>query len=666
MLVRRSFGEGGRALALCAALLLAHAPGARAQGGPPAPLPLLDVPFISQSEALCGGAAAAMVLRYWGERGVSADSFSHLLDRSAAGIRTGALVADLQRRGVSATGLAGREDVVRAELSRGRPVIALIEDRPRTFHYVVVVAWHDRGIVFHDPARAPFRVMGKAEFDRRWGAADRWMAIVLPASARLPEATRLLPSDTGSTCDRLIAEGVRSAQTNDLDAAERSLTAALECPGSSAVRELAGVRLLQKRWPEVTDLASTAVAEDGQDTYAWKLLATGRFVQDDRLGALDAWNRVGEPRLDLLRVDGLARTRQRVVERLLSLDTGTVLTASSFARAGRRLAELPAASSTRLEYIPVPAGLAELRGVVVERPLMPADRMAWAALGLSAAAMRELRFTTGSFTGGGEQVSASWRFWPQRSRVAAALRAPAPWGGLWGIEASREEQGFTSGSVPSARRAGAQLTVSDWASGRLRWNLAAGLDRWEGISTFGRLGGGVRFLALDDRLDTRVAAGAWTTDAAFATIHASLHARSSVRQRGVVWLAAGTVERATNTTPLDLWSAGDTGHARATLLRAHPVLDGGRLRVDRLGRSLVHASFEAQRWWRAAGPLSVAAAVFADAARTSRLLDGLAHNGIDAGFGARVAVAGMPGIVRVDLARGLRDGATALSFVYEP
>jgi hypothetical protein len=36
------------------------------------------------------------------------------------------------------------------------------------------------------------------------------------------------------------------------------------------------------------------------------------------------------------------------------------------------------------------------------------------------------------------------------------------------------------------------------------------------------------------------------------------------------------------------------------------------------------------------------------------------------GVGARFAVIGMPGIFRVDLAKGLRDGATALSFVYEP
>src|SRR5688572_12778315 len=122
MLARRSCREGGRVVALCCAVLLAQTSGLHAQGQTPAPLSLLDVPFISQSEALCGGAAAAMVLRYWGERGVSAESFSHLLDRSAGGIRTGALVAELQRRGWNVSAVAGREDMVRAELSRGRPV----------------------------------------------------------------------------------------------------------------------------------------------------------------------------------------------------------------------------------------------------------------------------------------------------------------------------------------------------------------------------------------------------------------------------------------------------------------------------------------------------------------------------------------------------------------
>src|SRR5688572_12949329 len=238
-----------RLFGLCwAALLLLQVPRLDAQAGT-APLPLLDVPFISQSEALCGGAAAAMVLRYWGERGVAAESFAHLVDRRSAGIPTGALVADLRTRGWNATAIEGREDLVRAELSRGRPVLTLIEDRPATFHYLVIVAWHDRGVIFHDPARAPFRVMEKAEFDRRWRAADRWMAVVVPeADRRSPIEPGSVPATTGgvTSCDALIAEGVRHAEDQDLDAAERTLTSALACPGSAVVRELAGVRLLQR------------------------------------------------------------------------------------------------------------------------------------------------------------------------------------------------------------------------------------------------------------------------------------------------------------------------------------------------------------------------------------------------------------------------------------
>ena len=55
---------------LAAALVVpAVASGRRA--GPPPPL---DVPYVSQTEALCGGAASAMVLRYWGARGVTAEN----------------------------------------------------------------------------------------------------------------------------------------------------------------------------------------------------------------------------------------------------------------------------------------------------------------------------------------------------------------------------------------------------------------------------------------------------------------------------------------------------------------------------------------------------------------------------------------------------------------
>ena len=96
----------------------------------------------------------------------------------------------------------------------------------------------------------------------------------------------------GDSCDERVASGIKAAQAKDLETAERTLTSALGCPGPAATRELAGVRLLQRRWPEVTELASTAVAIDPRDEYAWKLLGTSRFVQNDSDGALEAWNRL--------------------------------------------------------------------------------------------------------------------------------------------------------------------------------------------------------------------------------------------------------------------------------------------------------------------------------------------------------------------------------------
>jgi hypothetical protein len=718
-----------RAFALsCVVLVAAQTLHLQAQGEGFAPLSLIDVPFISQSEALCGGAAAAMVLRYWGERGVSAEAFAHLVDRSAAGIRTDALVADLRRRGWTANGMEGDVAAIQTELSRGRPVMTLIEDRPSTFHYVVIVAWHERGIVLHDPARAPFRVMSTGEFTRRWRAARRWMAIVVPGESHQPPVGRVLsdpPSSrvqpasaeasavrrslgeggkdpayatTGSltrpetnACEQAVAQGIRHAQSNDLEAAERVFAEAVACPG--ATRELAGVRVLQKRWVEASDLASAAVAADQGDDYAWKVLATSRFVQNDRLGALAAWNQTGEPRLDLVRIDGLTRTRHRPVERLLDIAPGELLTASRFTRAKRQLAELPSASSTRLEYVPVSAGLAELRASVADRPLVPTGRLALAAAGLAAAATREVRLTTGSLVGSGETISAAWRFWPHRPRVAGGMRAPAPWGGSSSIQVFSERQPFTVVDLPRAERVGARLDVSDWMTGRLRWDVSGGVDEWAGEALRGSIGGDARWASFDDRVVAAAGVQAWLGHAGFATIDAGVRGRSSREAgsdrlralrsgesaealaeaertrptlRGITVVGSANVQIATNTTPLDLWWAGDTGHARAALLRAHPLLDQGRLRVERLGRAVVHASLEAQRWWMVGGPASAAAAVFGDVARTARRRDGPALGDVDVGVGARVAVAGMPGVFRVDVAKGLRDGAAAVSVAYEP
>src|SRR4030095_42419 len=173
-------------------------------------------------------------------------------------------------------------DLIDAELARGRPVVTLIEDRPGAFHYVVVVASTPEAIVFHDPARASFQVMERERFAQRWSHASRWMAVIVPGAARCPSTWRerarcaqgwprgsrwmavIVPgepsraaeppprADTGdaSSCASLISAGVQHAQAGEFDAAERNLTTALSCGGSEALRELAGLRLLQRRYTE--------------------------------------------------------------------------------------------------------------------------------------------------------------------------------------------------------------------------------------------------------------------------------------------------------------------------------------------------------------------------------------------------------------------------------
>ena len=606
-----------------------------------------------------------MVLRYWGERGLTAESFAHLVDRSASGIRTDALLRELSARGWMAVALDGTDEAIDAELQRGRPVLTLIEDRPGRFHYIVIVATTPEAVIFHDPARAPLRVIGRAEFSRRWQAAGRWMAVVVPGdrkgdAAPVPVET---PREPPGACAQLIARGVAQAQAGDVSAAERSLTAALSCGGAAALRELAGVRVLQQRWADVEALSATATGIDPGEPYGWRLLGTSRFVQNNRAGALGAWNRVGEPRLDLLSVAGLGRTRQRVVESLIGTQPGAVVTTGMLIRAERRLSDLPAASSTAIDLVPKPGGLAELRATVNERPLVPVDGWSYAALGAVAASRREIGIGTGSVTGGGESLRAEWRFWPGRPRVGLAMDAPAPWGGVWGVGGFYERERFTGDVVP-AERSGGYVQWSNWVAPLVKLSVETGVEDWDQIGNLSRSRAGIRLLTVGSRVDIRGGVEVWSGAGSFSRAAVSVAAFSSRARRGLVYVARAGAATGTEDLPPLLWFSGDTGQARETMLRAHPLVEDGRLRVEQMGRRFLSASVEAQRWW-SAGLLQTAAAAFVDTARAADRLDGGPRGDVDGGVGFRLALPGA-GIIRADVATGLRHGGTRWSFVYEP
>ena len=580
---------------------------------------LLDVPFVSQSELLCGGAAVSMVMRYWGPAQVHAEDFASLVDTRVGGIAVGALARAVEERGWRARTFAGTAGDAQAHIGEGRPVIALVEDRPGRLHYVVVVAWTADRVVFHDPAVNPFRTLDAATFDRRWRVTGRTALLVLPAVGEKP-----------------------------------SPTAAPVGPGGDSVRERAGALFIEKRYADAAHLAALAVDENPDDKASWQLLAASRFLEGDAGGAIEAWNQRGEPRVDLARVDGLSRTRHDVVAGMLDLPASTMLTRDRLDRAARRVAAVPAVQLSRVDYLPREDGSATVNVAVVERPLAPASRSEVAAIAIYAATQREARINVSSPTGNGELWTASARWWTGRPRVAVALSVPklARWTGRWRVGGEWERQTYRlSTTTTESERRQASVSFGDWASARVRWQLGTAIDRWNDGATQLSILGEIERRFAGDRVAVNVESRA---AAKFGAATVSTRWRSSLDVMSG-WQAAGVLAAVTAAAPLDLWSGGDTGVVRSTLLRAHPLLEDGAIRASELRQVLPNASLEYQRRVATYPVMQVGWAAFVDA--TNR------H--VDTGLGVRLKLPGSPSLLRIDVARGVRDGATALSVSWQ-
>ena len=549
--------------------------------------------------------------------------------------------------------------------------------RPGRYHYVVVVAWTGAQVIVHDPARGPFRVMSRVAFDAAWAQAGRWALLVLPGddqpsepeSSSSPQTIDAVPAT--ATCAALVQAMVPMAKVGDLGGAEAGLLAATRlCPRDAAAwRELAGVRFLQSRWAEASASAERAARLDPGDEQGWNLLATSRFLDDEPDAALEAWNRIGRPSVDLVRVEGARRTRAPVIAALVDLPPRTLLTANRLGRAARRLQALPSAARTSLRYRPIDGGLAEIETAVIERPMVPRGVAPMAVAVARAGLWHEIELDVAAPSGSGELWTAAWRWQEARPRLAFAVAVPGglrlP--GVTTIEGFWERQSYAIGTAAIQRdeRRHAALTVADWATSRIRWQAGAALDRWvrrSHLSVDAALD--LRFWG--DRLSIGIDTAVWAPlgpGGPFATGGVSSSSRSTRDDDRSVWLVVAGLAATSAAAPFDLWPGAGTGHVRTPLLRAHPLLDAGVVSGPVFGRRLAHGTVEYQHPLLTAPAGTIRLAAFADTARAWRRIggDGREPWHVDVGAGIRIALPGNGGTLRADIARGLRDRRLALS-----
>jgi hypothetical protein len=203
--------------------------------------------------------------------------------------------------------------------------------------------------------------------------------------------------------------------------------------------------------------------------------------------------------------------------------------------------------------------------------------------------------------------------------------------------------------------------------------MSAGFDAWNGDDRkAAAIGGAIERRWLRDRAALEVHATNWMgvgSSQGFQAAGVRMHLQSSSELRG--WVARGTAgaDRVSDHAPLGIWPGAGDGRARAPLLRAHPLLEDGIIDLGSssvFGRSLAYGGVEAQRWFDKPLLARVGLAGFVDVARATRRAAGNASpTHLDVGAGLRLRVPGAAGVLRADIAHGVRDGAHAITFGWQ-
>ncbi|TVP45121.1 MAG: hypothetical protein EA350_09955 [Gemmatimonadales bacterium] len=472
---------------------------------------------------------------------------------------------------------------------------------------------------------------------------------------------------------------VGRAAAGDLAGAGVLLEDALpRCPDHLGVlRELAAVRFREGRRADAEALARRLLVLDPQLEWGWDLLGTLRYLDDDAVAALRAWNRIGRPRLGAVDVVGPAGAPPSPGTRLRP---GSVVTPEDLVRARRRLEAVPTVNRARVSYRPLPGGQVRVEGTVTRHPPHTLTRGVLPAH-LARAVGGALRIEAADRAGRGEHITLHGALDRDLREVGLTLALPAPGGAASALDWTANHR-VTKLENRRTERTGGRATVRPWPTARTRGSAGFGVDHWPGFGTHAVLEGTAkldlgRVVALD------LGGSWWTggfglTEVALGTLvdRSSVPgAREAVGGEGADRLAVGPALRSRTTltalhgvvpggTPDDL--APRFGGRRSS---THPMRAAGRVLPP--GDAWLHGTVEVTHGWATPTGILVGGALFADAVRGlgSAAGDpgdpgGPGPGTVNLGTGLRLGVPGAQGWLRADWAVDPSTGRSRVSVAW--
>lgn len=645
----------------------------------------LDVPFVYQSPRLCGPAALAMALRYWG-RDVDQTTLAGAIDSP----HDGATGADLERlartHGLLARRVAGTRDGLQLLLRTGRPVIvALAPTWNGPNHFMLVVGW-DRSAnewIVHDPADGPYRRVGSAAFSNRWRKLKNWALLVERGA---PER----PSGPPAIADPSAPTSVSPGQRSEWLVAENRLLHAIRVRPSDtrSYWELAGVYFREKRNRDARDVLRQGLRLAPFDPYAHDFLATLLYLDGRRVEALYHWNLAGAPVVREIVYRAPEGASPAMLSRLYRINEGERLTRTQWLDAAWTQAQLLPQYQVAWRLVPIREDDWSLEIDVVDRQLSSWTaglwRNAW-----SAALEREISIDVPGGEDGRAAVGFRWDRSRQRLRADwQKLFVSAPADRLRIAIDVRNEAWRTPGLMAPVRLQSGEIGVSYDYFLPARRSVSAHVTYLqhavfapEGVPSLRRAptgfavaGVGWRHVVGLDKADTLRLQWSGQADAYVPLSRRERRAHRVSTSASIRWhrsdeasttagvaMSAGT---ARGGLPLDRHFVLGVGPDEPLLLRAHPTLDHGMKGGSPIGRHFALVNFDVERRFVRLGRAELRGLLFADQALVSGPERALSssrvegrHGFTDAGGGLRLRLAGAP-VLDILIGRDLRSGVT--------